>query len=43
MDSAYLATTDQALDFFQVSESDGLSITKVKENLGKYGKNGKQA
>lgn len=40
MDTAYLASPENALDFFQVSEQDGLSDSQVQQALNKYGRNG---
>lgn len=40
MDAAYLASPENALDFFQVSEQDGLSDSRVQQALNKYGRNG---
>ena len=40
MDAAYLASPEKALDFFQVSEQDGLSDSRVQQALNKYGRNG---
>ena len=40
MDASYLSSTEQALEYFEVNENQGLSEQKVQKALGKYGRNG---
>ena len=40
MDSAFLASPQKALEYFQVSEKEGLSDTQVKDSVQKHGRNG---
>lgn len=39
MDAAYLASTDEALDYFHVTEASGLSSRQVEEFTQRYGLN----
>ncbi|KAI4166601.1 MAG: hypothetical protein LQ343_007922 [Gyalolechia ehrenbergii] len=39
METAYVASTKEALDYFQVSEQSGLSELQVSEAIKKYGRN----
>ena len=40
MDASYLASTEEALQHFQVNEHQGLSEKQVQRALAKYGRNG---
>lgn len=40
METAYLSSTEQALQHFQVNESQGLSDLQVQQATEKYGRNG---
>ena len=40
MDSAYLASAAEALEYFSVSEANGLSFSQVKDLAAKHGRNG---
>lgn len=40
MDTAYLSSTEQALQHFEVNESQGLSDRQVQKATEKYGRNG---
>ena len=41
MEDAYYQNKEDVLKFFGVSQQTGLSLQEVKENLEKYGPNGK--
>lgn len=40
MEASYLASTKEALDYFQVSENNGLSDSQVEKAIQQYGRNG---
>ena len=40
MDASYLSSTEQALEYFEVNENQGLSEQQVQRALEKYGRNG---
>lgn len=40
MESAFLVSTEQALNNFHIDEKQGLSDSRVKEATAKYGRNG---
>lgn len=39
MENAYIYSTDEALDYFQVSEREGLSEEQVQRARKQYGRN----
>lgn len=41
MENAYSCSTEEVLNNFSVTETDGLSDTQVKKSVEKYGRNGK--
>lgn len=40
MEASYLASTKEALDYFQVSEQSGLTDSQVRQSTENYGRNG---
>lgn len=40
MEASYLRSTQQTLDYFQVTEQNGLSDLAVQKAAAKYGRNG---